>query len=133
MRVCQARGDFDLAEETIVAEGGGQLGPQHLDRYLPAVAQVLGQVDCRHASGAELALDAVAVGESGRQALRARFHRLVMALLRSMEANSERSPTHRTGIRGIFMGPDGHIHITTSSRMPAARRPDDLLLRIRLP
>lgn len=37
-------------------------------------------------------------------------------------------------IRGVFMGPDGHLYLTTSNRVTGpARASDDLLLRIRLP
>lgn len=37
-------------------------------------------------------------------------------------------------IRGVFMGPDGHLYLTTSNRVTGpARAPDDLLLRLRLP
>ena len=71
----EARGDFDLAEEAVVPEHGGQLGPQHLDRHLAVVAQVFRQVDGRHATGAQLALDAILAGEGGSEAFRARIHR----------------------------------------------------------
>lgn len=37
-------------------------------------------------------------------------------------------------LRGVFMGPDGHLYLTTSNRVVGpARVPDDLLLRLRLP
>lgn len=37
-------------------------------------------------------------------------------------------------IRGVFMGPDGHLYLTTSNRVTGiARVPDDLVLRLRLP
>lgn len=37
-------------------------------------------------------------------------------------------------IRGVSMGPDGHLYLTTSNRVTGpARAPDDLLLRLRLP
>ena len=60
-------GDLDLAGEPVGAERGGQLGAQHLDRHLAVVLQVLGEVDGGHAALAELALDAVAVGEGRLQ------------------------------------------------------------------
>ena len=53
------------AQEPLGAEHGGELGLQHLDRDLAVVPEVLGEVDRRHAARAELALDAVAVGEGG--------------------------------------------------------------------
>ena len=53
----QPGGDLDLAEEAIAADRGGELGPQHLDRHLPVVPQVLGQIDRGHAAAAQLALE----------------------------------------------------------------------------
>ena len=40
-----------------------EFGAQHLERDLAVVPQVLRQVDRRHAAGADLAFDPVAVGE----------------------------------------------------------------------
>ena len=54
-------------EEALGAQDGGQLRPQHLERDLAVVAEVVGQVDRRHPALPELALEAVAVGKSGRQ------------------------------------------------------------------
>ena len=45
----------------------GQLGAQHLDRDLAMMLQVLGEIDRGHAALAQLPLDAVAVGQSGRE------------------------------------------------------------------
>ena len=58
---------LDLAQEPLGADDGGELGPQHLDGDLAAVLEVVGEVDRRHAALAELALDAVAVGDQGLQ------------------------------------------------------------------
>ena len=63
----QPGGDLDLAGEPLGAERGGQLGAQDLHRHLAVVLQVLGEVDRGHAALAELALDAVAVGEGRLQ------------------------------------------------------------------
>ena len=59
----QRRGRPDLLHEPLGAEHGGELRLQHLDRDLAIVLQVLGEIDRRHAALAELALDAVAIGE----------------------------------------------------------------------
>ena len=59
-------GELDLAEEALGAERGGELGMEHLERDRAVVPEVLGQVDGGHAAAAELALDAVAVGEGRR-------------------------------------------------------------------
>ena len=63
----QVGGGLDLAQEPLGADDGGQLGPQHLERHLAVVLQVLGQVHRGHAARAELPLDAVAVGERRRR------------------------------------------------------------------
>ena len=59
---------LDLGQEPLGADHGGELGAEHLERDLAVVAEVLGQVDGGHAAGAELALEAVAVGEGGLEA-----------------------------------------------------------------
>ena len=55
---------LDLDHEPLGAEHRGEFGLEDLDRDLAVVLEVLGEVDRRHAAGAELALDAVAVGQS---------------------------------------------------------------------
>jgi len=48
----EPRGDLDLAQESLRAEQGGQLGGQDLDRDTAAVLEVLGEKDrgpCRRA------------------------------------------------------------------------------------
>ena len=61
-------GDLDLGEEALAADDGDELGVQDLDGDLAAVLQVVGEIDGGHAALAELALDAVAVGEGGGEA-----------------------------------------------------------------
>ena len=62
------------AEEPLAAEHGGELGVQHLDGDLAAVPQVLGEVDRGHAALAQLALEAIPVGEGGGEAGRGGGH-----------------------------------------------------------
>ena len=69
MGVLQGRRHLDLAEEALLAERGGELLPQHLERDLAVVLQVVGEIHGRHAAGAELALEAVAAGEGGAEAV----------------------------------------------------------------
>ena len=64
----QVGGGLDLGEEALGADDGGELGPQHLDRDLAVVLEVVGEVDRGHAALAQLALKAVAVGEGGGEA-----------------------------------------------------------------
>ena len=70
MRMVQARDDLDFAQKPFAAKDGGQLGPQHLHRYLAMVLQVLGKVDGGHAAGSEFILDGVAVGEGGLETVK---------------------------------------------------------------
>ena len=65
MRVLQRRGGFNLLQESLSAEHGGELRLEQLERHLAVVLHVLAQIDRRHAAFAELALDAVATGEGG--------------------------------------------------------------------
>ena len=63
MGVLQLRGDADLAEEPLRADGGGDLGIEHLDRDRALVAPVVREVDECHAPAADLPIDDVPVAE----------------------------------------------------------------------
>ena len=69
VRVLQAGGHLDLAEEPVRAERGGEVGTEDLHRHLAVVLEVLGEVHRRHAALTQLALEAIAVGEGGHQAI----------------------------------------------------------------
>ena len=60
---CSVRGRLDLGEEPLGAERRGEIGVQHLDRDVAVVLEVVREIDGRHAAAAELALDAVAIGD----------------------------------------------------------------------
>ena len=61
------RGHPDLAGEALGAEHRAQLGPEHLDRHLAVMLEVVRQVDRGHAAPAELALDGVAARQRGAE------------------------------------------------------------------
>jgi hypothetical protein len=63
--VLQGGGGLDLHHEPLGAQHGGQLGLEDLEGDLAVVPEVLGEVHRRHAALAQLALDAVALGEGG--------------------------------------------------------------------
>ena len=63
VRVLEIGGDLDLAQEPLGADDRRQFRPEHLDGDVAVVLEVLRQVDGGHAARAELALEAVAVGE----------------------------------------------------------------------
>ena len=75
-RVLELRRSLDLLHEPVGAEHGGEFGPQHLQRNLAVVLQVLGKIDRGHAAFAESALDAVAVGEGSGEVLGVFSHAL---------------------------------------------------------
>ena len=60
-----ARGHADLAEESLGAEDGPELGTQELERDAALVADVAGEVNGRHAAATDLAIDVVAAGQRG--------------------------------------------------------------------
>jgi hypothetical protein len=66
----ERRRGLDLLDEPLGAEDRRQLGPQHLDRDLPVVLQVLGQIHRRHPTLAEVTFEAIAVGQGGGEAAR---------------------------------------------------------------
>jgi hypothetical protein len=64
----EIRSDLDLAHEAFGAERSRELGTQNLDGYSTTMFDILGEIDRRHPACAQLALDAVAVGEGYREA-----------------------------------------------------------------
>ena len=57
-------GDADLALEAVGADGGGELGVQHLERHELVALEVARQHHARHPAAAEIAVERVAVGEA---------------------------------------------------------------------
>jgi hypothetical protein len=77
VRMLEIGGGGDLGQEPLGPDDGGKFGAQDLDRHLAVVLEVFGQVDGGHAALAELALDAIAVGQRRCEALQSstRAHR----------------------------------------------------------
>ena len=67
VRMLQARGRANLGEESLAAERGAEVGMEHLDRDVAIVAEVVREKDGGHTTGAELAVDAISIGEGGGQ------------------------------------------------------------------
>jgi hypothetical protein len=61
----QLGGYPDLAEETLPSQYLGQVGLEHLEGNVAVVLEVAREIDDRHASMADLALDCVAAPERG--------------------------------------------------------------------
>ena len=74
MRVLQRGGGLDLDDEPLGAEDRGELRLEDLERDLPVVLQVAGQVDRGHPTPAELTLDPVPIGQSGGDRRGAIYH-----------------------------------------------------------
>ena len=91
-------GGLDLGQEPLGADHGGELGAQHLERDLAVVPEVLGEVDGGHAARAELALDAVAVGEGGCE-IEGRWSRVVSRSRESVDLKSLRFHLRHPHIR----------------------------------
>ena len=68
MRVLEICRGLDFLDEALGAKDRGEFGTQDFDGDFALVLQVLSEVDGRHASFAEVALDFVAIGEGGREA-----------------------------------------------------------------
>ena len=52
-----------LLEEPLAADDGGELRPEHLDRDMPVMLEVLGEIHRGHATRTEFLLDGIAVGK----------------------------------------------------------------------
>jgi hypothetical protein len=50
MGMLEVGGGADLLEEPVGSDDGGEVGPQHLERDLAVVPEVLGQADGGHAA-----------------------------------------------------------------------------------
>ena len=79
-------GELDLALEPLGAEGGGELGVEHLERDRPVVPEVAREIDRGHAPAAELALERVAVAQPFAQSrYRVAWHVVTAALHQPLE------------------------------------------------
>ena len=68
VRMLQLRRRLDLGEESLGAEGRGELGMQDLDRDVAIVPEVAREIDRRHSADSDLAVDTVSALEGGGQA-----------------------------------------------------------------
>jgi hypothetical protein len=64
VRMVEPGADADLLQKSLGAEHRGELGTQDLERHHAVVLHVPGEIDRGHPTGAELAFDRVAAGES---------------------------------------------------------------------
>jgi len=64
VRVMETRGDPDLAEKAVRADGGGEVRAEDLDRNGAVVPPIVREIDGRHPTATKLALDMVPLGQS---------------------------------------------------------------------
>jgi len=70
--VCEARGEADLADESLGAHDGVEVEAQDLEGDGAVVLEVVGEEDSRHATGPDASLHRVATVESVLELLRNR-------------------------------------------------------------
>jgi len=58
------RGRLDLREKTLGPECSGEIGMQNFYRDVAIVSEIVSEVDGRHSTGADFAVDAIAIVES---------------------------------------------------------------------
>ena len=75
IRVLEVGGDADLGEKPLDAHDRGKLWVENLQRDVSVVLEVAREIDRRHASSADLALDCVAIGERMKELVSQLWHR----------------------------------------------------------
>ena len=63
----QPGGKLDLPEEPLGAQAGGHFGMENLERDRPVVLEIAGEVNRRHPSAADFALEPITIGQPGRK------------------------------------------------------------------
>ena len=53
----------DFPEESLATKLGRHVGPQHLQRHIAVVLQIVREVDCGHPALAQFAVEAIAVAQ----------------------------------------------------------------------
>ena len=66
LQICR---DLDVAQESFGAQHFAEPGLQHFDGDITIVLDVVREIQGGHAAGTEFALDAIAVGQGGSEAL----------------------------------------------------------------
>src|SRR5256885_10851902 len=97
--------DLDLTKKTVGAETNGQLRVQHLDRHRALVAHVSREIHRRHAPTPDLAIEFVAVRDSGLQPAEQFGHFTLSSPppipFSACRRSCARSPAAPPGTRGI--------------------------------
>ena len=91
MRMLQARGGADLDQEAFAAERCANVWMQHLDGDIPIVLDVVREIHSGHATGTELTLEAVAVGQRRVEARKNTVHQLTFRVSSANQFNTTTS------------------------------------------
>jgi hypothetical protein len=67
--VLEVGSGLDFLDEALGTEDRGEFGPQDFHRNVPVVPHIAREINGGHATGAQLALDGVAVGQRGRESI----------------------------------------------------------------
>ena len=81
-------GGGDFLDEPLGAEHGGEFRPQHLDRDLALVLEILGEVDRGHTARTDFPLDGVPVGEGGGETVEKVRHCVLAPLATGLRIRS---------------------------------------------
>ncbi len=92
VRMDQAGGDADFPQEALGSQRGGNLGREHLDGDLAAMALVERQIDRGHTAATELTLDGIAIGEGGPEEVRGRHLEIIAGIRESGAGVGVRAP-----------------------------------------
>jgi len=65
--VLQPGFDPDLPQESLGAEAGGELGPEHLESHVATMPEIAREIHMRHPPVTELAADRIMFGQRGLQ------------------------------------------------------------------
>ena len=106
VRVLQPRRRLDFGEEAIAAECSTEIGVQHLDGDVAVVLEIMREIHGGHPAGAELAVDAIAVGEGQVQACDdVRVHGAAELGIRATGGQPNRGPNACTRGKARSVGP----------------------------
>ncbi len=106
VRVFEAGGELDLAQEPLAADRSGQLGFKNLDRHLAVELAILGEIHDGHPPTTQFPLDPVTVGEGDLQAIEL-LRRVRHGVAAPARNSSKMGRRGRTSERGTARRPNG--------------------------
>ena len=124
MRVLELRRDEDLAMEALAVDSGGEIGRENLDDDVAREASVMRDEHARHSPTRKLALEPVALAETGLEAVSELGHPRRSCIRAECIGGTQREPArldvHRSLPCALRRGP---FERRSKLRVSAARRP----------